>query len=1176
MNNQQMNKEDAMWMGIWHQLQEDKMKPPNEREITIQDSDGGFFERFGSMLHARNEDTEDNFLGNAALVDPEASAFLKKKEKKEAKIESRIGDDEDGDTGKDSGNESAEADSDIEEKKEDIQEIKNAMVGMNIDELYEEILFEILHNVGSDESKVSTESLFSFLQEAFKFQQESHEELLEKARIKEAPEMRLNIEVIEAKDLNSKDPNGLADPFVTLYIASAPNTRYTSSVKSATLNPKYEEHFSLPISENPNEDTLIIEVWDFDPAETIGEKMNKFFEIKGAKGFRKLMKEIATTASSGKHDNEFVGCSKVPLKTIPAAGLVMWYNLDKKGKTKTQGTIKVRLNFSSAKNDQVASQEHRHLLKILLYHELESSKVAHHWWSGKFSSLAETIITQHQAQSGLTDIDVAFAQWSVYCEVHQHHPLSFELFERIIDKLIKPIQTRNVTHEEEITIFFESTKRLLPSCFGIIRKLRKKLAGDANTLKHLTRVINIISKIATLEPTPSIDLFPEQYFGWLKKTGDLAVDIRDVMNQAVTIAAEEYFDGIVDQNELNSDDNESRLQQLIKVIQLVRSDLQRAIEHHDKVFQEKMNYQYAAVIYKVYDRKVMELVKPIVQDICNTKIERLDLLDSKDMKHNRYEEINMLTTLFELYLLLKRFSVLGSALCPGVVDFQMKDYYEWFSSGVAHWLDISVYKALTRIQKAIELDPLIAVDATVKYSSSAVDTLAIFYQIRIFWQQLAWPSAEGAFIFVSKIVDDICRCCVFYADKMAERVDSLGMVETVYEKKFQVTTEWCLAINNIDYIRQSIHSFVKELGVDDIIRNMSDFRGPLDAKRCSDTIQNVMENAIDTEKNKILELIEKLARKMNPAMRRFLTEGAELFDTDSNAMDRLMMYMEDSLKTLHTELNDDNFTRVLDAIWVEISCILYDLVQGSIEKRRPPSFYSNLRSTLQIMVENFKCQNSDKPIQSSDKETLESIDKLLELHGYEPADLIHQYYKERYTMQQKLEDSPFGLLTVQCFFQKNVLEIEVMNAKHLIPMDTDGQCDPFVRIHFFPEDKFAGVTQPKTKVIQKTLFPMFDEKFSITLNDEQRKLEEAIILFSVKDKDYFGIANQYVADTFLMFKDIADITSDSGSIKQLHLKLTRPESDESMESVKALQYRVGDKLAKEFLKKLKTKATESK
>lgn len=314
--------------------------------------------------------------------------------------------------------------------------------------------------------------------------------------------------------------------------------------------------------------------------------MNKFFEIRGAKGFRKLMKEIAVTASSGKHDNEFVGCAKVPLKTIPAQGLSMWYNLDKKGKTRTQGTIKVRLNFSSEKNDQVASKEHRHLLKILLYHELESSKVAHHWWSGKFSSMADTIITQHQAQSGLTEIDVAFAQWSVFSEVHQQHPLAFELFENILNVLVKPIQTGNVSHVEELNVFWESTKRLLPSCFGIVRKLRKKVSGDANSLRNLTRALNIISKISTLEPPESTDLFPEHYYGWLKKTGETSWDIREAINQAVTIGSEEYFDGIIDHDELINEDNEVRLQQLIKIIQLVRSDLQRAIEHHDKIFQE--------------------------------------------------------------------------------------------------------------------------------------------------------------------------------------------------------------------------------------------------------------------------------------------------------------------------------------------------------------------------------------------------------------------------------------------------------------------------------------------------------------------------------------------------------------------------------------------------------------
>lgn len=117
-------------------------------------------------------------------------------------------------------------------------------------------------------------------------------------------------------------------------------------------------------------------MWDFDPAETVREKMTKIGEVKGVKGLRKLMKEIAVTASTGKHDNELVGSTTIPLKSIPASGQTFWCPLEKKTKTKKQGNVKVKLSFSSEKNSQVSSQEYRHLLRLLLLHELESSKVS--------------------------------------------------------------------------------------------------------------------------------------------------------------------------------------------------------------------------------------------------------------------------------------------------------------------------------------------------------------------------------------------------------------------------------------------------------------------------------------------------------------------------------------------------------------------------------------------------------------------------------------------------------------------------------------------------------------------------------------------------------------------------------------------------------------------------------
>lgn len=44
-------------------------------------------------------------------------------------------------------------------------------------------------------------------------------------------------------------------------------------------------------------------------------------------------------------------------------------------------------------------------------------------------------------------------------------------------------------------------------------------------------------------------------------------------------------------------------------------------------------------------------------------------------------------------------------------------------------------------------------------------------------------------------------------------------------------------------------------------------------------------------------------------------------------------------------------------------------------------------------------------------------------------------------------------------------------------MDSNGNCDSFVKVHFMPSDKFGGIGTQKTGVQNKTLFPLYDEKF---------------------------------------------------------------------------------------------------
>uniref|UniRef100_A0A1I8NPS5 Uncharacterized protein n=1 Tax=Stomoxys calcitrans TaxID=35570 RepID=A0A1I8NPS5_STOCA len=50
--------EEKMWKGFYDKLQEIKMNPPTEHQSRLQDADGGFFEKFGSLLRQKTVNEE--------------------------------------------------------------------------------------------------------------------------------------------------------------------------------------------------------------------------------------------------------------------------------------------------------------------------------------------------------------------------------------------------------------------------------------------------------------------------------------------------------------------------------------------------------------------------------------------------------------------------------------------------------------------------------------------------------------------------------------------------------------------------------------------------------------------------------------------------------------------------------------------------------------------------------------------------------------------------------------------------------------------------------------------------------------------------------------------------------------------------------------------------------------
>ncbi|CAF1308521.1 unnamed protein product [Adineta steineri] len=86
--------------------------------------------------------------------------------------------------------------------------------------LYTETLYTIKHKIGSITSKYSggENDLYAYAQEAFGLLSEDHQRLLAKANEEKPPILILNVEIVEAKDLEAKDANGFSDPYCMLGI----------------------------------------------------------------------------------------------------------------------------------------------------------------------------------------------------------------------------------------------------------------------------------------------------------------------------------------------------------------------------------------------------------------------------------------------------------------------------------------------------------------------------------------------------------------------------------------------------------------------------------------------------------------------------------------------------------------------------------------------------------------------------------------------------------------------------------------------------------------------------------------------------------------------------------------------------------------------------------------------
>ncbi|EFX82091.1 hypothetical protein DAPPUDRAFT_316637 [Daphnia pulex] len=1043
------------------------------------------------------------------------------------------------------------------------------------EKVYCEVLYSLLHAIsrtGCDNSSI--DQVFDYLKRSFQFTDAKHDELLSTVRQRTPPDVSLQLGVLQARNLKGKDVNGMSDPYCSIWISSNRQKFQDTSMKPRTLDPVWNETLNFAVKD-VNEDILQLEIWDYDPDETVKEKMSRISEVKDFRGMGILLKQIAVASKApGKPAHKFLGLLNVGLKSIPISGLERWYQLEGRDKTKIKERGEIRLNLTlSATRTDTSEQftlhesfvQYERLLRIIVEHELRADVE----WRGVLPDSAAVMLRQFAAHRGLRSCVTDACSWSVYATVLHKRTLDLGMMLNLVQRLRKAINDGKLPEEELVNVFWTAADSFVVAALSAVRYLRNnpELSTKPEQLSFLLECLKELNNLGSNRP------------------GFSELQVR--IGEAVTMGAADCFSRIIGGRRQGGpicDDD--RLENAIRICQALMTDLKKVLTVYHQIFERIWQIPAFNIVYLYYDGQLADTSKPMVINVTkslksintsNNQIVSLALeasgevpqtLQNGHAKQNEVDNIaprlSMGTALFELYLCLQQFNKLSVSL--PMLDretVKLAPFYTWFETAVDRWLDIALYKAMIRIGKAVHLDNLQTVDSMVKYSSSAVDAVSVFYSIKMFWEQLAWPDEKGALSFVIKIMDEVKQSATIYAEAIRLKLERLhsGSPTTGTAQPFFISLKICSAINSILHVQQSIQPLAEEIGLyrlSDAVQR-SDNNGP--------TQETLTENAIKDVNEKLDEIFYAIARRFEVEVARLINTVMES-DFGMRQTDDLNSYICDQLLALDTHLEKDVFVRVLNIIYHHILQSFLNVVEGEVQKKRQPACFRQWKELLDIIENCF--HNPDADADEEEDETLTKIRWLLKLHGMDTGDLIHQYRLDR--LKQTTEsgqDVGLGSLSVRVIFIDDALNIDILNARNLKPMDANGSADPYVKVQLLPTQHFPDAAILKSKVHKRTLFPLFEESFTYPVPKSLQTNPECCILFTLKDKDLIG-ANEMMGEHFLGFQQITrgDSSVNMNDLEQMILPLTKPLEKES-EFLNALEGRTWDKAAKDFAKKEK-------
>ncbi|TMS36235.1 hypothetical protein L596_003449 [Steinernema carpocapsae] len=1069
-------------------------------------------------------------------------------------------------------------------------------------DLYVEALYTIVHKVGKSIALPEAQ-LCKYVQNAFQVDDSLHQRLLDRAKKEKPPIVLLNVLLLEARDLIAKDINGFSDPFTMMGVVpgsrrkgnadreagngdhddgddheletppASPHSQKqgnvlhrfggsfrrrigskksgksdtksipakyikASSVQYKTLNPKWNEKFQF-IVDDVTSDRFHMDIWDHDDEEkSVIDAVTSLNHITGLKGLGRYFKEVTQSARAGSQDctDDFLGCVTIKLKDVPSSGLEEWTVLEKRSdRSEVSGQVRLKL-WLSTKEERIDQQEddlmdvkqHIELIRQFALHEIRVSGAPVSFFNGQLSDPASTILHQHAIQGDLTELHQFMCQWLAYSAMI-NIGISFSFLYDILSRLISKWAPLALDRDEENTLA-ESFQTFDEHCKKAVMDHRVNVATSKRS--QLESFSNMLRCWKLMRESPL-------YEKCLPFQKSFDHDINAILQKS----ADEYFQVILKKWE----DEQNPCNELLNVLQALNKACGK-IPKFDPIFKTFTATNYGQITYREFDRLLDEYICSEMMSEKKSDLKTMMMSASKSEGDNE----ELLITILKVHLAAQEFR--QYRLPKQKYRLDKSDWSQIFDRVVVKWMDTAKLKAFGRVELACQLDATIQIASSeIRHTSSYVDVCHIIDQYLAIWERMHVSDAVLRADLTEKLVQCICKIAEYYADRVLAQLASDGFCGQLQAFiPAALLNLFCAAVNNIEQVRRSL-VVTEKLHLDELVEQYEQKTQQKANWKCEVEVE--------------LDRCDKyLKTRVPPRLESFSLPRGGRLETADGYGETPIPYNSTQNSRLSTLLHR-NFVRVMHS---QVN-ILLPLFDECIEENPglEPVFYQRLYEAWSVLTDFFHA--GGKGISLETFETIPAHVELvskLSLNQMSTIRIIEQYYKNLLKEQNDVSECKYGILNVRAYYNSNsqTLVIDVIGAKQVIPLDANGLSDPFVVIELVPRIRYPTQPVSKTKVVSKSLNPIFDETFEFHI--PPKIPTGGMVHFVVMDHDFLR-SNDFAGEAFLDLTEVPGFGTAgvANTLRQFNLILIHP-SNSNKSMIEVLSSRKEDKEAQNFIRTL--------